>query len=105
MKKYLFTCAVVISLIAGTFFIVFTFENVVFALAGVHFLPTSALDRSDSLGKEAQQRIDLDHSTIAEQSQKSDQTPVAGAIQNAPDAEQNSDRTIAVAEIVQTLAH
>jgi hypothetical protein len=103
MKKHLLTCAVVLGLIVVTFFIVFTFENVVFALAGVHFLPTSALDRSDSLGKEAQQRIDLDHSTIAEQSQKLDQTPVAGASQNAPDAEQNSDRSIAVAEIAQAV--
>ena len=105
MKKHLLTCAVVLSLIVGTFFIVFTFEDVVFALAGVHFLSTSSLDRSNFIGKEAQQRIDLDRSTIAEQSQKSDQTPVADANQNGSDADQNSDRSIAVAKIAQALAH
>ena len=105
MKKHVLTCGVVLSLIVGTFFIVFIFEDVVFALAGVQFLPTSSLDRSNSEGKEAQQRIDLDRATIAEQSQKLDQTPVADANQNTPDADQNSDRSIAVAKIAQAVAH
>ena len=105
MKKHLLTCALVLSLIVGTFFIVFTFENVVFALAGVHFLPVSALDRSDSLGKEAQQRIDLDRSTIAEQSRNSDRTPHTDADHNISDGNQNSDRTVASAGIAQVVAH
>ncbi len=92
MKKHLITCAVVLSLIAGTFFIVFTFENLAFALARVQFLPTSASYRGELVGKESKERIDTDRAAIDGQLQGTDRTRGSEAVKN-------SDGTLAVAEI------
>lgn len=97
MKKHLLTCAIVLSLIAGTFFIVFTFENMVFALARVQFLPTSASYRGDSVGKESKEFINPDPVATEDQLHRVVRTPPA-------DTNQNSARTIAVTEIAQAAA-
>jgi len=96
MKKHFITCAVVLSLIAGTFFIVFTFENMVFALARVQFLPTSASYGGDFVDRESKERIDSKRAAIEGEIQKAD--PIAIA-------DKNSDRTGAVVEISQAATH
>ena len=98
MKKHLITCAVVISLIAGTFFIVFTFENMVFALARVQFLPTSSSYRGDSVGRQSQQRIDFERAVTEERSQKADQISPADTNETAASAD-------AVAELAAAATH
>lgn len=64
MKRHLLTCAMVLSLIVGTLLIVFTFENIVFALVHVQFMPTSAAYRGIVIERALTGRID--HGRAAE---------------------------------------
>jgi hypothetical protein len=97
MKKHLITCAVVLGLIAVTFFIVFTFENMVFALARVQFLPASSSYRGDSVGRQSQ-RVDLDRAALEERSQKADLISPA-------DTNETSASAAAVAELAAAASH
>ena len=64
MKKHLLTCAVALALIVGTFFVVFTFENMLFALARVQFVPTSTSFGAGVEGQQSPRQTRMDRTRI-----------------------------------------
>ena len=82
MKKCLLTCAALLALTTGVLFVVFTFENMLFALARIQSLPTSASYHGNFIGKESDERTSPDR-PVMEELQNADCPALAGAYENS----------------------